>query len=85
MAQKNTSTIPVNIGVILDFDDDWIGKIGLSCINMSLSDFYATHPHYKTRLLLNPRDSKRDVVVAAASGCFSSFRGYLLNIYILYE
>ncbi|OMO90641.1 putative glutamate receptor 2 plant [Corchorus olitorius] len=33
---------------------------------MALSDFYQTHPHYKTRLLLHPTDSKGDVVQAAA-------------------
>ena len=36
-AQTNM-TIPVNVGVILDFDT-WTGKMGLSCINMALSDF----------------------------------------------
>ncbi|KAF2300833.1 hypothetical protein GH714_017667 [Hevea brasiliensis] len=38
-----------------------------SCINMSLSDFYTTHSHYKTRLELHPRDSIRDVLGAAAA------------------
>ncbi|CAK7354072.1 unnamed protein product [Dovyalis caffra] len=40
MAQ-NTTFIPVNVGVVLDLDDLG-GKIGLSCINMVISDFYAT-------------------------------------------
>ncbi|XVE53494.1 hypothetical protein DITRI_Ditri03aG0007700 [Diplodiscus trichospermus] len=35
---------------------------------MALSDFYATHASYRTRLVLNPRDSNRDVVGAAAAG-----------------
>ncbi|OMO86150.1 hypothetical protein CCACVL1_09765 [Corchorus capsularis] len=34
---------------------------------MALSDFYATHSSYRTRLVLNPRDSKSDVVGAAAA------------------
>ncbi|XP_057958723.1 glutamate receptor 2.7-like [Malania oleifera] len=34
---------------------------------MALSDFYASHSSYKTRLRLNIRDSKNDVVTAAAS------------------
>ncbi|OMO86160.1 hypothetical protein CCACVL1_09761 [Corchorus capsularis] len=34
---------------------------------MALSDFYQTHPHYKTRLLLHHMDSNEDVVQAAAS------------------
>ena len=72
MAQ-NTSTIPVNVGVILDLDT-WNGKMGFSCINMALSDFYASNPHYRTRLVLNSRDSKSDVVGAAAAGSLSLSR-----------
>ncbi|CAK7354082.1 unnamed protein product [Dovyalis caffra] len=34
---------------------------------MSLSDFYATHGDYKTRQVLTTRDSKKDVVGAAAA------------------
>ncbi|KAJ6856254.1 hypothetical protein NC651_037984 [Populus alba x Populus x berolinensis] len=68
MAKNSTSIIPVNVGVVLDFDNDLDGKIGLSCINMSLSDFYDTHGHYKTRLVLITRDSKNDVAGAAAAG-----------------
>ncbi|OMO90592.1 Ionotropic glutamate receptor [Corchorus olitorius] len=63
---QNTTTIPVKFGVVLDFDK-MVGKIGLSCINMALSDFYSTHGSYRTRLVLNPRDSKMDVVGAAAA------------------
>ncbi|OMO65280.1 glutamate receptor 2.8-like protein [Corchorus capsularis] len=66
-----STTIPVNVGVVLDFES-LVGKIGWSCINMALSDFYATHGrHYKTRLVLNARDSHQDVVAAAAAGSFS--------------
>ncbi|KAJ6856243.1 hypothetical protein NC651_037981 [Populus alba x Populus x berolinensis] len=68
MAKNSTSIIPVNVGVVLDFDNDLDGKIGLSCINMSLSDFYDTHGDYKTRLVLITRDSKNDVAGAAAAG-----------------
>ncbi|XP_048234687.1 glutamate receptor 2.2 isoform X2 [Ricinus communis] len=64
MAQN--TKVSVDVGVILDYDR-WVGRIGLSCINMSLSDFYATHSHFKTRLLLHTRDSKEDVVGAAAA------------------
>ncbi|KAF3954700.1 hypothetical protein CMV_019985 [Castanea mollissima] len=67
---QNTSTIPVNVGVILNFDT-WNGKMGFSCINMALSDFYASNPHYRTRVVLNSRDSKSDVVGAAAAGSLS--------------
>ncbi|KAK8697279.1 hypothetical protein V6N13_113431 [Hibiscus sabdariffa] len=65
---RNTTsaTVPVNVGVVLDMDS-LVGKIGMSCINMALSDFYATNPHYKTRLVLHTNDSMEDVVAAAAS------------------
>ncbi|XVE71315.1 hypothetical protein DITRI_Ditri10aG0141400 [Diplodiscus trichospermus] len=63
---QNTVTTPVNVGVVLDLDS-LVGKMGLSCINMALSDFYATNPHYNTRLVLKIKDSKEDVVAAAAA------------------
>ncbi|KAI6681249.1 hypothetical protein NL676_035130 [Syzygium grande] len=64
---SNPTTIPVNIGVVLDLET-WEGQMGLSCIKMSLSDLYSSSPWYKTRLVLNVRDSKRDEVSAAAAG-----------------
>ncbi|KAK7852500.1 glutamate receptor 2.7 [Quercus suber] len=66
LAKAQNTTISVNVGVILDFDT-WTGKMGLSCINMALADFYASNSYYKTRLLLSSRDSKGDVVEAAAA------------------
>lgn len=70
MAQN--TTIPVNVGVILHFDS-LFGKVGLSCVNMALSNFYASHAYYKTRLVLHTRDSMRDVVAEAAAGSLSTF------------
>ncbi|KAJ6406100.1 hypothetical protein OIU84_009762 [Salix udensis] len=67
VAQNTTPTIPVNVGVVLDLDD-LNGKIALSCINMALSDFYASHGSYKTRLALKTRNSMKDVVGAADAG-----------------
>ncbi|KAF8023165.1 hypothetical protein BT93_F0613 [Corymbia citriodora subsp. variegata] len=67
---NNAQTIPVNVGVVLDLET-WMGQMGLSCINMSLSDFYRSNPSYKTRLVLNVRDSKQDEVAAAAAGSLS--------------
>ncbi|XVF48222.1 hypothetical protein PTKIN_Ptkin03bG0172600 [Pterospermum kingtungense] len=64
--QIANTTSPVNVGVVLDLES-LVGKIGLSCINMALSDFYAIYPHYKTRVVLNTKDSKEDVVQAAAA------------------
>ncbi|KAL7159593.1 hypothetical protein ABFS83_01G038200 [Erythranthe nasuta] len=58
--------IPVRVGVVLDMDD--YGKMTLDVITMALSDFYATHDYYTTRLVLVNRDSKGDVVGAAAAG-----------------
>ncbi|KAL3745669.1 hypothetical protein ACJRO7_014742 [Eucalyptus globulus] len=63
---NNAQTIPVNVGVVLDLET-WRGQMGLSCINMSLSDFYSSNPSYKTRLILNVRDSKQDEIAAAAA------------------
>ncbi|XP_030448778.1 glutamate receptor 2.1-like [Syzygium oleosum] len=63
---NNATMIPVNVGVVLDLET-WVGQMGLSCINMSLSDLYSSNPSYKTRLVLNVRDSKRDEVTAAAA------------------
>ncbi|XP_062001244.1 glutamate receptor 2.1-like [Rosa rugosa] len=62
MAQNKT--IPVNVGVVLDLNTQ-DGKIWLSCIQMAISDFYASHAYYNTRLVLNIRDSKQNVVHAA--------------------
>ncbi|XP_010259753.1 PREDICTED: glutamate receptor 2.8-like [Nelumbo nucifera] len=63
-AQNTTATI--DVGVILDLDS-WSGKVGLSCIKMALSDFYATHHSYTTRLKIHVRDSNNDVVEAASA------------------
>ncbi|KAJ6434786.1 hypothetical protein OIU84_000093 [Salix udensis] len=68
---QNTTFIPVNVGVVLDLDSDLDGKIALSCIEMALSDFYATHGGYKTRVALAIRDSKKDVVGAAAAEIYT--------------
>ncbi|XP_059454961.1 glutamate receptor 2.2-like [Corylus avellana] len=67
MAQN--TTVPVDVGVVLDMGT-WNAKMGWSCINMALSHFYASHTYYKTRLRLNIRDSKRDVVGAAAAALY---------------
>lgn len=60
--------IPVEVGVVLDMDD--FGEMALTCLSMALSEFYSSHSHYKTRLLLTTRDSRGDVVGAAAAGWF---------------
>nr|XP_004292790.2 PREDICTED: glutamate receptor 2.8-like [Fragaria vesca subsp. vesca] len=66
LALAQNTTLPVNVGVILNLDTGF-GKMGLSCIEMALSDFYASHAYYHTRLVLHKRDSANDVVVAAGA------------------
>lgn len=70
--RTQSNTISVNVGAVLDMDH-MVGKLGLSCIAMAISDFYDTHAYYKTRLVLHTRDSKRSVVGAAAAGAFLLF------------
>ncbi|KAH7523908.1 hypothetical protein FEM48_Zijuj06G0062000 [Ziziphus jujuba var. spinosa] len=74
-AESSTTTkIQINIGMIVNLDT-WVGKVGLSCLNMALSDFYNSHPHYNTRLFLHINDSNtNDVVHSAAAGKGSGFR-----------
>ncbi|KAM3379397.1 glutamate receptor 2.8 [Capsicum galapagoense] len=69
MAQNNKSSIvSINVGVVLDMDE-WFGKMSMSCISVALSDFYSSDhgSSYQTRLVLHTRDSKRDIVGAAAA------------------
>ncbi|KAK2414371.1 glutamate receptor 2.5 [Trifolium repens] len=67
MAQiRNESNVVVKVGAVLDVSNGTVGIIGLSCINMALSDFYDSHSHYKTRIQIILRDSHKDVVNAAA-------------------
>ena len=68
-AMSQNTTVPVNVGLVLDINGE-VEKVALSCINMSLTEFYNSNSHYKTRLILNTRDSKRDVVAAAAAGTY---------------
>ncbi|XP_050366536.1 glutamate receptor 2.2-like [Argentina anserina] len=70
---QNETIIPVHVGVILDdLEYSFTKDIWLSCINMSVLDFYATHPHYSTRIVLKTivlktRHSKENVVSAVAA------------------
>ncbi|PQM41933.1 glutamate receptor 2.8-like [Prunus yedoensis var. nudiflora] len=65
-AAENT-TIPVNVGVVVDLDAQIWWEDFLSCIKMALEDFYASHAHFKTRLVLHTRNSKHTVVGAASA------------------
>ena len=44
--------------------------VWLTGIDMALSDFYASHASYKTRLILHTRNSKEDAISAAAASSF---------------
>lgn len=81
LAAAENTTIPINVGVVLDLETR-LGKMGMSCIDMALSDFYSSHGYYSTRLILHTRDSMSDVVVAAAAGSssFSYFVFLFSNI-----
>ncbi|KAG9136242.1 hypothetical protein Leryth_003831 [Lithospermum erythrorhizon] len=59
--------IPLNIGVIVDEDDKDFRTMSTSCIAMALSDFYASHSNYKTRLKIKLINSNGSVVGAAAA------------------
>ncbi|KAK9001141.1 hypothetical protein V6N11_082932 [Hibiscus sabdariffa] len=46
----------VHIGVILDLNSP-VGSVANACIPMAISDFYAAHPNFRTRLSLHLRSS----------------------------
>ncbi|KAL7257857.1 hypothetical protein ACSBR1_004051 [Camellia fascicularis] len=52
--------------VVLDLDSE-VGRMGLSHLNMALADIYSSHENHKTRLVLHVRDSKKQVIDAAAA------------------
>lgn len=62
----NNKTL-VGLGVILNMES-WTGKSIHWCITMAISDFYALHHNYRTRLLLHTRDSKGDPIEALSAG-----------------
>ncbi|XP_027061185.2 glutamate receptor 2.8 [Coffea arabica] len=64
LVARTTSTIDVDVGLVLDMNS-WAGKMSSRCISMAFSDFYASHSHYKTRLVLHTRDSNNSVIGAA--------------------
>lgn len=70
-AVKNfsASTTPFHVGVVLNLGTR-IGKIGQTSISLAMDEFYASHPHYTTKLVLHTRDSENDVVQAASEGKF---------------
>lgn len=63
---QNTPT-EVKVGIVDDVGTTYSNRT-LFCINMSLSDFYSSHPQTRTRLVTTIVDSQNDVVTAAAAG-----------------
>ncbi|KAI7985283.1 Glutamate receptor 2.7 [Camellia lanceoleosa] len=59
-------SVVFQVGVVLDLDSK-VGRMGLSHLNMALKDFYSAHENHKTRLVLHVRDSKEQVIDAAAA------------------
>lgn len=56
----------VHIGVILNFRSP-VGSVANACIPMAISDFYAAHPYFRTRLFPHIKDSD-DALDAAFTG-----------------
>ncbi|RZS02716.1 hypothetical protein BHM03_00032847 [Ensete ventricosum] len=67
MVSAHDGAVPVNVGVILDVSSS-AGKKSWTSISMAVDDFYATHGNCTTRVVLHLRNSKKDVVGAAAAG-----------------
>ncbi|KAG5538083.1 hypothetical protein RHGRI_025240 [Rhododendron griersonianum] len=68
LGKNGNGLIEVDVGVILDADDQMVGKVSQTCISMALEDFYALNQnHNTTRIVLHKRDSKGDVVEAASA------------------
>ncbi|KAK4404500.1 Glutamate receptor 2.9 [Sesamum angolense] len=64
--QKRDSVVP--IGVVLDLDSP-LGTVADVCMEMAVSDFYAAHPNYSTRLRLHTKNAK-SVLEANFAGNF---------------
>ncbi|KAL1202266.1 Glutamate receptor 2.6 [Cardamine amara subsp. amara] len=67
--KSQKEALQVKVGIVLDTNVT-LAVLSLRAINMSLSEFYNTHGGFKTRIVLNIRDSKRTVVGAAASALY---------------
>lgn len=78
-AAQATTTVPVDVGVILDLGTG-LGKKSLLSLEMALEDFYAAHPAATTRVRLQIKDSERDVFTAAAAGIYTTAFNSLCDI-----
>ncbi|CAI9761043.1 unnamed protein product [Fraxinus pennsylvanica] len=57
----------IGVGVIVDMGS-WVGKTIHACISMSISDFYELNGHYRTRIILDARDSRGKPLRALSAG-----------------
>nr|VDD13107.1 unnamed protein product [Brassica oleracea] len=63
---QNNRRTEVNVGAVTDVGTTH-SEVAMLCVNLSLSDFYSSHPEFQTRLVVNVGDSRKDVVGAAAA------------------
>ncbi|CAN7013645.1 unnamed protein product [Brassica oleracea var. botrytis] len=66
VGEGQSTATDVKVGIVDDVGMPY-SNMTLFCINMSLSDFYSSHPETRTRLVTTIVDSKNDVVIAAAA------------------
>ncbi|KAI3987271.1 hypothetical protein MKX01_031755 [Papaver californicum] len=66
VSQNTSTTIPFDVGVILDMNST-VEMTSMISISIALTDFYATRNFYKTRIVLHTRDSKNDNLHAASA------------------
>lgn len=76
---SNQETNTIKIGIILD-TRSWVGEVVQSCLTMAISEFYMLNEQYKTRIALEPRDSRGEPFRSIASGKrFFFFCTYLFS------
>ncbi|KAL8128958.1 hypothetical protein V2J09_018113 [Rumex salicifolius] len=54
------------VGLVASLNGSW-KKMEKQFMEMAISDFYQMHPNYTTRLILQLRDSQKDVITSAAA------------------
>ncbi|XP_010453158.1 PREDICTED: glutamate receptor 2.5-like isoform X1 [Camelina sativa] len=69
LGRSQNEALQVKVGVVIG-SNVTLSDLSLRAIEMSLSEFYNTHDSFKTRIVLNIRDSKQTVVGAAASALY---------------
>lgn len=65
--EENPAKEMIQVGLVFSMNSP-MGKVVESCISMAHSEFYGTHPDYRTRLSLLVRNPKDNVVDAASTG-----------------